>query len=173
MYVRALFVLLAAIALAGLGACNSAKPDDNGSDQVGNRYEAYLPYPNATSVRLFVNAEGLSESGEWQISDTKGRLLSLNERKQFEKNIKLYRPKPDEEQLATACFFPHHFFRYYDQSGKFVGEIAVCFCCAQAQASPEFADVADDRWIEYDFPGLYRFVEGLGLPTEVNCEEED
>jgi len=71
----------------------------------------------------------------------------------------------------AACFIPHHFFRYFDDSGKLVGELALCFCCAGVQQSEgSSVRLSEDQMLVADFRKLESFVASLGERTDVLCD---
>lgn len=131
---------------------------------------AYLPvknpFPNATETRLFVRiAYGKNDDQAW--SKPGGRTLSAAQRSDFEAALRSTKPP----EMIAACFVPHHFFRYYDQRGKQVGQIDVCFCCAGISAS----DAANLRLppgqiLDADYAKLRTLVRSVGEPTEVLCD---
>jgi hypothetical protein len=125
------------------------------------------PFPNASEIRLFVQVDYDKNSGEPILKNATGVALSAADRAQFEDTLKIV-PIPDE---MTACFVPHHFFRYFDRSGKQVGEVAVCFCCAGARASgSDRLEGRADEMLSADFQALEKVILELGEPTQVLCD---
>lgn len=125
------------------------------------------PFPNASEVRLFVEVDHKKNSGEPIVNKENGVILSAADRVRFEDTLRFV-ATPEE---MAACFIPHHFFRYFDNKGKQVGEVAVCFCCAGAAASgsdkltPKPAEILDA-----DMKALENLVLDLGESTQVLCE---
>lgn len=102
-------------------------------------FENYNPFPNATSVRLFVQSEPFEEDDIDRLEDTYGRLLSTKETKilnsAFSKKT-IVQP-PAEGYMETACaFVPRHIFRFYDKSNKRLGDAFVCFECYAVELEP-------------------------------------
>ena len=59
---------------------------------------------------------------------------------------------------VAACFYPHHAFVFFDDSGKIIGHVDICFICSNYRGSPTgFAD----RW---DLESLEQLVLDLGMP---------
>src|SRR3569623_1392340 len=105
----------------------NAATDEAASDQ-----PLRSPFPTASEVRLFVNTS-YDEKGQPVFSNPHGHALTAAQRATFESLIKVHYLAPDE--LIAGCFIPHHFFRYFDKSGKQIGELQVCFCCAGVEES--------------------------------------
>ena len=104
-----------------------------------------------------------------------GRSLSAVQRRAFEATLSKVSSR---NGAADACFIPHHFLRYYNESGQQVGEIAVCFCCSGAAASPELFSYTGGGFLhsyvnrlDYDREQLKALIESLGLPADVWCRE--
>jgi len=94
------------------------------------------PWPEATTVRLYttrLGTDGLSEK------DAFGRALSPAQRAAFEATLwkKKYRYGDWWTGTAVGCFVPPRLFRYFDDSGVKVGEIAVTFGCTAISAQPQ------------------------------------
>lgn len=90
------------------------------------------PFPEATEARLFV-ATAMKENGDLIFKSKTDRVLTPEQRRQFEALLFVQTPvnlpEDDPYWSVTGCFDSHHFLRYYDASGRKIGEIAVCFCC--------------------------------------------
>ncbi len=124
------------------------------------------PFPQATQLRLFVEV-GYTDAGKPILSKAKGVRLNAAQRKAFENSLKII-AAPEEE---SACFIPHHFFRYYDASGKQVGDVAVCFCCYGVGASGSKAlEPPDGAMLSADYQSVKALVAALGEPTDVLCD---
>ena len=124
------------------------------------------PFPTAREVRLFVESGYGTDKPIY--SKPKGRLLTPAQRSEFESLIKVHTIASDE--AFAACFIPHHFFRYFDKSGKLVGELQVCFCCAGVKRSEDSPiRLAEGEMLSADFGRLNAFVASLGERTDVDC----
>lgn len=125
-------------------------------------------FPTAREVRLFVET-GQTPRGMPIFTKASGLLLNNAQRDKFEDLLYVHEISPDEE--FTACFIPHHFFRYYDNTGKQIGEISVCFCCSGVSVSgPSNVRLTDDNDLRANYPALERFVASLGEPIDVGCD---
>lgn len=124
------------------------------------------PFPHATQLRLFVEV-GYTDAGKPILSKSKGIQLNATQRSAFENGLKII-AAPEEE---SACFMPHHFFRYYDASGKRVGNVAVCFCCYGVGASGSKAlEPPDGAMLSADYAKVRALVTALGEPADVLCD---
>lgn len=127
-------------------------------------------FPTASEVRLFVNTD-YDDNGEPIFSKSSGLVLSSSQRAELESLIMIHTISPDEE--FAACFVPHHFFRYFDKSGKLVGEVEACFCCAGVrQTGASNIHLTESQMLSADFGKLQSFVRSLGERTDVQCEGE-
>lgn len=134
------------------------------------------PYPEAVSVRLFVENDGPEGSAQvGQMIEPEGRVLTVAQRREFEASLSKMSTR---YRVVAACFIPHHFLRYYDAAGRKVGEIAVCFCCSGAAATPDLFKYEGggflhpyENHLAYDRERLKALIESLGLPTDVWCRE--
>jgi hypothetical protein len=123
----------------------------------------------ANEVRLFVNTD-YDAKGEPIFSNPRGHALNAGQRARFESLIKVHTMSPDE--LVAFCFIPHHFFRYFSRSGKQIGEIQVCFCCAGVeQSGASDVRLGINQKLSADFGRLKAFVKSLGESTDVQCDE--
>lgn len=62
------------------------------------------------------------------------------------------------EHPVAACFYPHHAFVFFADSGEIVGHINICFICSSYSGSPQgFAET-------WDLEALRALIEDLGLP---------
>ncbi|HEV7287833.1 hypothetical protein [Sphingomonas sp.] len=94
-------------------------------------------------------------------------LLNTAQRKAFENSLKII-AAPEYE---AACFIPHHYFRYYDASGKEVGDVAVCFCCDGVAASgSNVLKPSSGAILSADYRKVKALVAALGEPTDVLCD---
>ncbi len=130
------------------------------------------PYPEAVTVRLFVE----NDQPEGMMVEPQGRVLTPAQRAEFEAS---FAKVSTRNRAVAGCFIPHHFLRYYDAGGHKVGEIAVCFCCSGAAASPELFKPEGggflhpyENHLSYDRARLKTLIESLGLPVDVWCREE-
>jgi hypothetical protein len=135
------------LALALLVACSSAFVD---------------PYPQAKRVELFVaTSQGAPEG-----STLKAYRLSSEQQRLVRKSLRWERV--GEVATDTACFVPHHFFRFYDGEAKMVGELAVCFCCDEMRTTPMVPERAHhDLVADYDL--LRGVVRAVGARTDIDC----
>ena len=59
---------------------------------------------------------------------------------------------------VAACFYPHHAFIFYDDAGKIVGDINICFLCSNYSGMPEgFAQ-------QWNLEALADLVQDIGMP---------
>ena len=144
-----LLVLMVAVAL---GACG--QPVEN-------------IYPAATQVRLFVNT-GYEKGSGMPIYSSPGKLLNGEQREYFEQALSI--TKTPEEM--AACFIPHHYFRYYDKTGKQIGEISVRFCCGgvEVEGASNIRLKAGET-VGGNLSRIASLVEDLGEPTDILCDE--
>lgn len=154
------------------------KVDENGFPAYELVAEAPIsPYSDAVSVRLFVENDQPEGDPQYGVFvEPEGRVLTAAQRTEFEASLSKVSTR---NRAVAACFIPHHFLRYYDASGKQVGEIAVCFCCSGAAASPELFEHQGggflhqyDNHLAYDRERLKALIESLGLPADVWCREK-
>jgi hypothetical protein len=138
-----------------------------GCDQSAQVRKIEDPFPNASEVRLFVGVDYDKNSGEPILSKENGVILSTADRERFEDTLH-FKAMPD---VMAMCFVPHHFFRYFDNKGKQVGEVAVCFCCAGTAASgSDRLNSKPDEILDADMKALEKLVLDLGESTQVLCE---
>ena len=124
------------------------------------------PFPNASEVRLFVQVAYQKEGDEPIFSKKNGVVLSDADRLRLEDALRFV-DMPDE---MAMCFVPHHFFRYFDDKGRQVGEVAVCFCCAgTAGSGSEKLEPKSDEILDTDIKALEALVLDLGESTQVLC----
>jgi hypothetical protein len=80
---------------------------------------------------------------------------------------------PDSYYWVASCFIPHHFFRYYDHSGRQIGEISVCFCCAGIEMEPSASlHLRPKQRFEVDYGKLKLLVSSWGERTDIQCESQ-
>jgi len=61
-------------------------------------------------------------------------------------------------KMFAFCFYPHHAFAFYDEKGRCVGSIDLCFLCGNYYGEPAgFAKV-------WDMKSLASLVHDLGVP---------
>jgi hypothetical protein len=127
-------------------------------------------FPEANQTRLFVETD-IDQQGKATFNKPQGLVLSAEQRKAFESLIKIHTIAPDD--VFAACFIPHHFFRYYNKSGKVIGEFAVCFCCSGVeQSGASNIRLSKNRMLSADFRKLEAFVRSLGERTDMQCAED-
>lgn len=128
------------------------------------------PYPDASSVRLFVRiGDG---PGQRRYFEPDGRLLTSDQRRSVERTIlkRVFAPVGDDAARgAFACCVPHHFFRYFNQHQKQVGEVAICFCCSCIETDPPLPIAAPEE-LGFDYKKIKSLIAAMGLPTDVDCE---
>lgn len=163
--------LLATLCLAGCGGDDSSRSSQqqpraatistpSASNAVQN------PFPGAKEVRLFVE-KGHDPDGTPIFSRPGGRLLTADEVANFEGALRIEKAP----EWMAACFIPHHFFRYYDEAGKQIGEIKICFCCLGVGASEGAKiSVGSDQILAADYKKLEALVIRLGESTEALCD---
>jgi hypothetical protein len=136
--------------------------------------ESYNPFPDATSVRLFVQSEPFEEDQIDRLTDAHGRLLSAAETKllksAFSKKT-VIRP-PAGGYIETDCaFVPRHIFRFYDKNNKRLGDAFVCFECFAVELDPPgtLAEISfpekGQSLLRVDYSILERLLRGMKVPT--------
>lgn len=158
------------VAFGLLGAsCGPAPAIKNEVQEIAPTKLVRNAFPQASEVRLFVETD-VDANGKSVFSKPEGLKLSPTERQAFEASL-VVEPVPD---MVIGCFIPHHFFRYFDTSGRKVGEIAVCFCCGGVVPSGAAnIPIAKDQRLGTDYKKLEAFVRSLGEPTQVQCGTTD
>jgi hypothetical protein len=172
--VQKTLLILGLIATVCLTGCGRGDPSSTSQQHHGGQSIAKAgvsqavrnPFPGARDVRLFVQKEYGPDSTPI-FSKPGGRLLTASELAEFERVLRIEKT-PEWE---AACFIPHHFFRYYDERGKQIGEIKICFCCRGVSAS-EGAKISlgSDQILDADFYKLEALVHRLGESTDVLCD---
>lgn len=120
-------------------------------------------YPEAVSARLFARSYARDHD---EISEV--RALTPDQIKRLRRDI-----HADSAALITAaCFVPHHFFRMYDEKGKMIGEIAVCFCCSGVRANPKLSTPVGME-VAADYQDLAALVRELGSTPRIDCESDE
>lgn len=165
---KSMSVLLLTLLVLTAGCNQSSKPDSKVSDAAHTPASTIEdPFPNASEVRLFVEVGYDKDTGSPILNKTQGVILSKASRERFEHTL-VFVPVPE---VMTACFIPHHFFRYFDSKGKQVGEVEVCFCCAGTTASgSDKLDPKSDEMLSADYKALEKLVLELGEPTDILCD---
>lgn len=133
--------------------------------------EPISPYPNATLVNLLILDLEPDHGTGGRSSKPQGTFLTKEQRAEFDLSVRKITLLNDGSVGAVACFDPHHFFRYYDATGKKIGEISVCFCCGNSRFEPAVKKLTDKQWIDVDVDMAKRFVKKLGLPTNMHCAD--
>lgn len=134
---------------------------------------AVHPWPEAAEVRVFVEDIPFDEferTGK-NMSKPDGIVLTKSQRAVLDNAVHLYRmtPKEYKNNAVIGCFIPHHFFRYYDRKGRQIGEMAVCYCCGGIEFSPAIKRLRPEEEWQFDFEGVERMLQEIGVPTNVNC----
>jgi hypothetical protein len=165
-------LILVAILLS-LAACYKPQGAASEHKQGYVRLTAVHPFPEAASVRLFIENGIDKKSGQATFESNPGRLLSPEQRRAFETLLSVQTPvnlSPDDDFfLMTTCFIPHHFFRYFDKAGHQIGEIAVCFCCAGIEMNPSNLRLKQGERFDFDYGKLKSLVKSWGEPTDFEC----
>ena len=141
-----------------------------GCSQGGSKVDTPVSrqFPEATSVRLFLEQQSTEMADEaWKAKHPSGIELSPSQRIQLEAAI--YIETNDNKEMA-ACFIPHHYFRYFNQRGKQIGEISVCFCCAGVRIDPYEKKLAGNQYVEAKYADITKLVDAMGVPTNVECD---
>ena len=166
--------ILGLIAMLCLGGCEGDEASRSSQQRRGEKAiftvsaspEIQNPFPGAKEVRLFVE-KGYGPNGTPILSRPEGRLLSASELADFEGALRIEKAP----EAMAACFIPHHFFRYYDERGRQIGEINICFCCSGVEASKGAKiSVGPDQILAADYKKLEALVLRLGEPTDVLCD---
>ena len=146
----------------------------------------FNPFPQATSVRLFMTTGRFEEhptGKRMTFEPVAGHPLTVAQREELEGAVRPYvvveRPPVDPNAaIATgaACFVPHHFFRYFDAKGRKLGEVAVCFCCEGVEVLPSTGRRDGGYWgndggADVDYARLKALVRSLGYRTDIHCDE--
>lgn len=125
-------------------------------------------FPSATEVRLFV--ETGFKDGKATFSKPNGLKLTQSQRENLESQLHVFAVDPDEPVIG--CFIPHHFFRYYDNSGAQIGDLEVCFCCAGIRASGAHNIVTGPNSdLGANYEELEKLVVSLGERTDFECDD--
>lgn len=185
---RAVLVSAVLACVIGLGACDPV-PSPAPAPRAEVASEPWVPavtrdetvrlFPEAASVWLRVHDGGYTEGGERIYSNPDGVHLTEAQRDRvdaaFIKRVTVApergQPPEGEIAVAAACFIPHHFFEYRDDTGEVLGEVAVCFCCEGAQVSPYPVTSGEAASLIEDVAALKVLVTDMGLPTDVDCYE--
>ncbi len=166
---RTLFVAMLGFILMG---CSPASSGQVPPEQDIVRRDKVAPFPEATEVRLLVDSGKHDQGGQPVYTDPEGKGLSAEQRAQLESAVWIETPIKVSEAWGdvTACFIPHHFFEYYDASGRKIGEIQVCFCCAGVQISPDSRiKLNGPQRLTGDFKKLEALVASMGELTDIAC----
>lgn len=134
-------------------------------------------YPEAVTVKLFVSEQS-AYSDNFKLDEAAAITLSSTQRAKVASAFSYIDVLEDisHEHLVAACFDPHHFFRYYDASGRMIGEIRVCFCCDGTQMEPGIFtnkdyDGTDQKKVsDVDQSVLYELIVGMGLNPLSGCD---
>ena len=70
---------------------------------------------------------------------------------------------------AAACYDPQHIFVRYDEHGKIVSSIEICFSCLNIHTSPE---LEEDQWRQHDFRSLARLCDEIGIGMTSKTAED-
>ena len=173
-------ILLTFLVLAG---CNKEAASPAGPASPGHnaglgthdiiRVSAVRPFPEAASVRLFVEEGANGKTVE--VGKPNGLLLNAQQRLQYEKTLEVWTAvqlsSDSDFDVRTMCFLPHHFFRYYDRTGRKIGEVAVCFCCHKVEMTPKGRlPLAKNQKFVFHPEKLEPLLKSWGQPTQVGCD---
>ena len=159
---------LAVVSLT-LAACSCDRPVSHRNFAPKTEFPSgeIKPFPDATEVRLFVEKD--YENGRPIYTKASGLVLTKEHRRKFESAMHVQ----VAPEAYAACFIPHHFFRYYNESDKLLGEFSVCFCCAGIRdAEGSGIKVGKDQELSFNYARLADLVRSLGEPTDVQCDPE-
>lgn len=70
-----------------------------------------------------------------------------------------------EPHDVAACFLPRHAFLFYDQAGRYLGHLSVCFECGGAEMKPEPVASGGSDAIVWDRHAIATIVTRHGLQT--------
>lgn len=161
------------IAIIAVLATASGSRETRAELKPGER-RAVIVSPGATEVRLFVEGLPFREPPRIQkiMNDGVGILLTKDQRAVLDRAVHRYRLKPGElGEARPACFIPHHFFRYYDNSGKQIGELAVCYCCGGIAINSDFADPYWGQGVlQFDYGSVAKMLKEIEIPTNIECQ---
>lgn len=101
----------------------------------------------------FFKKDGSMHQG---VINAPGALLSATQVQTLLKAVTTYSPK----DKYKACYVPHHAFVFYDDAGRPVAHLEVCFTCRRTKASP--AGIAES----FDYSILWNLLHELGVPAE-------
>ena len=122
-------------------------------------------FPEAAYVQIYVDAD------DDKMTEKAGPKLNEKQRAKLQSIVFIETVDPDREM--TACFVPHHWFRYFDAKGNQIGEVAVCFCCFQVSIDPAPASAySSDHIVSGDMQKLEKLVHELGQPTNIACDDQ-
>ena len=65
------------------------------------------------------------------------------------------------EHGVALCMYPHHGFLFFDQFGKIIGHIDICFLCSNYSASPQGAFAST-----WDLEALEGLIRDIGFPIK-------
>ncbi len=165
---RALSIL--AIFLTGCGQAQSLRQGHTTATAPPFQSVANI-YPQAETVRLFVASDTVVERPEYRferkwLNPEGGYLLTADLVARLRRAV---RAEPPQAAYA-ACFIPHHFFRFYDGSGRQIGQLSVCFCCGGIRADPQL--ILPKGWGQgADLVAIAAIVRATGSSPTVNCDQ--
>ncbi|WP_052574092.1 DUF4375 domain-containing protein [Haloferula sp. BvORR071] len=119
---------------------------------------AYLYNPGDNRKNLILQKGKLHP----EVVNPEGIKLTAGQVAQLLKAI--YHSKPDRS--GSGCFLPHHGIVFYDQNGKPVADISICFLCEVVVEEPAGANT-----LHWDREALAKLMPELGLPVFKDLDE--
>lgn len=154
---RALFTILVALFSTMTISCTSDSGTSTGTQGTWH----FANFSEARAFRLNWDDETSFD----QILDQEGK---LNATRVPEKGIRLTSEQIRRLEAAVTgshpehpvadCFYPHHAFVFFNDAGKVVGNINICFLCSNYRGEPKgYAE-------NWDLGELKNLISDLGMP---------
>lgn len=131
-------------------------------------------FPTATRVRVYQGIDFLkiSDKGKAttqlesadgnsskEVPAKGGEWLSKAEIKTLRKSINFTVSPP----AVTSCCVPRHGFVFYDKTGKYLGNVKVCYHCGCVEIHPWPTRDSELDWIDWDAAALQKIIEAHHL----------
>jgi hypothetical protein len=129
-------------------------------------------WPEAASVRLFVEDIPYDKPNRPDHGMSKPAGVVLTKARQAIVSNAVQRKTYAEYPVVSACFIPHHFFRFYDARGRQLGELQVCYCCGGIELSGTPHRLADRQMWGFDYDGVEKMMADMGISSQVQCTPE-